>query len=139
MTEDDPTDEISEIEVRIEALVEIAERCRKFILVSKRAGGLAQRNPPSFCDAKVGGLWLRLTRLKVCRSEMRYLVCTCFHEGRAGRGARDVVTAGGISLKPVEAIDKAQHVRHQDVGDGEGPRQPFASCQHRLHMLEPDS
>jgi hypothetical protein len=40
MTEDDdPTDEISDIEDRIEALAEIAERCRKFILASKIAIG----------------------------------------------------------------------------------------------------
>lgn len=37
MTEDDSTDEISKIEVRIEALAAIAERCRKFILASKIA------------------------------------------------------------------------------------------------------
>lgn len=37
MTEDDPTDGISRIEARIEELVEIAERCRKIILVSKIA------------------------------------------------------------------------------------------------------
>ena len=37
MTEDDPTDDISEIEARIEALAEIAERCRKIILASKAA------------------------------------------------------------------------------------------------------
>jgi hypothetical protein len=36
MTED-PADEISEIEERIEALAETAERCRKFILASKAA------------------------------------------------------------------------------------------------------
>lgn len=39
MTEDDPTDEISDIEVRIEALAAIAERCRKYILASKIAVG----------------------------------------------------------------------------------------------------
>ena len=39
MTEDSPIDEISEIEARIEALAEIAERCRKFILASKIAIG----------------------------------------------------------------------------------------------------
>ncbi|MGA8900370.1 hypothetical protein [Bradyrhizobium sp.] len=41
--EDDPTDEISDIEERIEALAEIAERCRKFILASRIAiaGGVA--------------------------------------------------------------------------------------------------
>ncbi|MDE5441268.1 hypothetical protein GWG65_07340 [Bradyrhizobium sp. CSA207] len=39
MTEGDPTDEISDIEARIEALAEIAERCRKYILASKIAIG----------------------------------------------------------------------------------------------------
>jgi hypothetical protein len=39
MTDDDPTDEISEIETRIEELSEIAERCRKYILASKIAIG----------------------------------------------------------------------------------------------------
>ena len=37
MSEDDPTDEISDIEARIEELAEIAERCRKFVLASKLA------------------------------------------------------------------------------------------------------
>lgn len=39
MTDDDSTDEITEIEARIEELAEIAERCRKFVLASKIAIG----------------------------------------------------------------------------------------------------
>jgi prefoldin subunit 5 len=43
MDEDDPVDEISLLEARIEALAEVSERCRKAILVSRIAiaGGAA--------------------------------------------------------------------------------------------------
>ena len=52
---------------------------------------------------------------------MRHLVCVCLHEGRAVCGARDIATTGGMLREPVEPIDKEQHIRHQYVGDGEGP------------------
>jgi hypothetical protein len=43
MTDEDSIDEISQVEARIEALAEIAERCRKIIMASKAAiaGGVA--------------------------------------------------------------------------------------------------
>ena len=43
MDEDDPGDEIAQLEARIEQLAELAERCRKVILVSRAAiaGGVA--------------------------------------------------------------------------------------------------
>ena len=68
---------------------------------------------------------------------MCHLVRVCLREGRAGDSARDITTARGMSRQPVEPIDEAQHIRHEYVGDGEGPGQPFASGQGLLHMLEP--
>lgn len=67
---------------------------------------------------------------------MRDLVCVDFPEGRAGRGACDVMATGGMTCQPVEAVDKTQHVRHEYVGDGKGSGQPFTSSQHGFQMLE---
>ena len=66
-------------------------------------------------------LWRKRTLIfSICRSEMRHLVCVRLHEGRASRSARDIVTTGRVSRQPVEPVDKAQHIRHEYVGDGEG-------------------
>src|SRR3981081_1174765 len=73
----------------------------------------------------------------ICRSKMRQLVCVCLDEGWAGRGARDVGAASREFCEPIEPIDEAQHIRHENVGYGEGPDQPFASVQDRFHVLEP--
>jgi hypothetical protein len=64
-------------------------------------------------------LWRRCC--SVCRSKMRHLVCVCLHEGRARRGARDIITTGGMSRQPAEPIDKAQHIRHEVVDHSASP------------------
>lgn len=98
------------------------------------------RGPVCWRTPVIGGFatvsfWHR--RCSVCRSKMGHLVCVCLYEARARRGARDIVTTGEMSLQPIEPIDKAQHISHENAGDGEGHGQPFASCQHRLQVLEP--
>jgi hypothetical protein len=57
------------------------------------------------------------------------------HKGGARRGTRDIGVAGRKVCEPVEAINEAQHVRHQDVGDGERGREPFAFRQQRLRTV----
>jgi hypothetical protein len=57
---------------------------------------------------------------------MRHLVRVRLREGRATCGACDIITARGISHQPVEATHEAQHIRHEDVGDGESLGQPLA-------------
>jgi len=37
--------------------------------------------------------------------------------------------------KPLEPVDESQHIRHQDVGDGEFSRQPLAFCEHGFDPL----
>src|SRR5580704_11222039 len=89
------------------------------------------REPRRSCSS----FWRRCCA--VCRGKMRHLVCVRLHKARAGGSARNIVTTGGISRQPVEPIDEPQHVRHCYVCDGKGPGQPFASCQHRLEVLQP--
>src|SRR6185369_2910806 len=69
--------------------------------------------------------------------KMRHLIRMSLHEGWARRGARDIAATSGIARQPVEPIDEAQHVRHEDVSDGEAAGEPFATGQDRLHMLKP--
>ena len=65
--------------------------------------------------SRLSAFWYR--GCSVSRSKMRHLVCVCLHEGRAGRGARDIVTTSGMFRQPVEPTDKAQHICHEYVGD----------------------
>jgi hypothetical protein len=66
-------------------------------------------------------------RCSVSRGEMRHLISVCLRKRWAGQGARDIVAAGGKCCQSIEAIDQPQHIRHEDVGNGESTRQPFAS------------
>jgi hypothetical protein len=55
----------------------------------------------------MGGLptvCIRRQYFSVCRSKMRHLVCVCLHEGRASRGARDIVATGRAIRQPVATL-----------------------------------
>jgi hypothetical protein len=97
---DDPADEISDIEDRIEALAEIAERCRKFILASK--------------IAIAGGVGLLL-----------FAVLGLFGAGQlAALGSIALVLGGIVSLgsnlstlrQTVAAISEAEALRSRLIG-----------------------
>jgi hypothetical protein len=98
MTEDDPTDEISQIEADIEELAETAESCRKFILGSRAAIG--------------GGVALLLIA-----------VLGLFEVGMSGALASIALMLGGIvalgsnvsTLRQTEAAISAAEARRSDL------------------------
>jgi hypothetical protein len=61
--------------------------------------------------------WESIGCRSVCRSKMCHLICVCLHKRQACRSAGNIVTTGGICHQPVEPIYKAQHIRHEYVGD----------------------
>lgn len=106
MTDDDPTDEISDIEDRIERLAEIAERCRKYILASKiaiGAGSAAGGDDPrrvwiwSDCRARFDRPGARQDRL--ARSNVSTLRQT--DEAISAAEARRAALIGSIDLRVV--------------------------------------
>ncbi len=72
--------------------------------------------------------------VSIRRREMRHLVRMGLLKGRAGRCAGDIGLTGGMARQRAEAVGQAQHVRHRDVGDREGPAgEPLALGQNLLH------
>jgi hypothetical protein len=105
MTEDDPTDEISDIEARIEELAEVAERCRKLVLASKLA--------------IAGGVSLLLIT-----------VLGLFGSGQVAALGSIALVLGGIvsfgsnvsTLRQTEAAIRAAETRRSELIDGIGLR-----------------
>jgi hypothetical protein len=57
----------------------------------------------------------------ICRRKVGHLVRVGLYKGWAGHSARDIAATGGIGRQSVEPVHKAQHIGHEDVGDGEDP------------------
>src|SRR5215217_5343934 len=57
---------------------------------------------------------------------------------KAGRArARQIATQGRIFFQLAEIVWDAEHVRHQDVGDGEARGgEPFAAFEHPFELIE---
>lgn len=67
---------------------------------------------------------------------MGHLVGVGLDKGRAGGGAGDVGSAGRVICQAVEAVDQAQYVDHENVGNRESVGEPFAAGECGFHMLE---
>src|SRR3712207_2222864 len=68
---------------------------------------------------------------------MLQLASMRFQESGAGEGARQIATQGRIFFQLAEIVWDAEHVRHQDVGDGEARGgEPFAAFEHPFELIE---
>src|SRR5215217_2950667 len=73
----------------------------------------------------------------VRRFEMLQLASMRFRESGAGEGARQIATQGRIFFQLAEIVWDAEHVRHQDVGDGKARGgEPFAAFEHPFELIE---
>src|SRR5215217_1574361 len=105
----------------------------------ERAGAARDLDPPHACFSSALLLCCSTLFGSRCvrRFEMLQLASMRFRERGAGEGAPQIATQGRIFFQLAEIVWDEQHVRHQDVSDGEARGgEPFAAFEHPFELIE---